>query len=830
MRHTALFAVFLAAAVFVLPATHASGYTERSYGYVVYFPTIAQADAILAEQLPNGLVPERADSAVVVADDAAAKLLVLAAAYSHTGDERYGEAFRRLKDALEKVNATNGYVPRYFRVDGSALSVWDDRGVVADALVLTKLMLGEPLPENITAEATVLVRCEFAEEANETLENETAAGEPAECPYFTDYNEYGKAEAEGRSLVYGEDEKSLRVVYTVPLSALRKDRLTADDISVLEVHVLAGDEEIPAEPDDCVLRGIQLELLPRAKEDLLSAIASQLLSNSELRRGFAMTSATQPDTPLEKLAYQAARLIFGDATVPERILKDTHDARYYLQLVQEYSLLPGAVYLPGIGEANATVTYEITTGKNISYSKHSFNIEINGSTVQYTYRGLEPRAELIWIEWRPVEVRRVHVAGSFSALLEAKFGYSVSGVVEDAVAVIPLPSGEYRITVNRKKVFNYETLEGTVKVRKPAGAAKNIIVQFPTLTMHQAMKAYREAIEQEAPEKLFVAADNLMIYRTGASVADLSSGTSGVLKAMYSLSDTDIERVAAGNSKLKRTLYKWKQYYAEKSLRTAQELVRISLENDRYDTELEGLLWRLATEANLTGLPTAKALNDLHAGYVAYFGPHTKDYDNLAMMAKHLPEYQEIIAAIDSGNYDRAKELLEALPANSTVRQILEQRVTQPFEKADQLKEEALASVRDALEGRGSVDTALDSVQKYLQLTESIGRKDAEMELVYSVLKGYKAGVVSNDNAKAALSGIDYFRDWSPKPVLPQTKPQEETPSTPAPQTPAEPGQESTPTGARVLGVIILLALAVVIGAIAYRRWSRQGREIPRRR
>jgi NTP pyrophosphatase (non-canonical NTP hydrolase) len=263
-----------------------------------------------------------------------------------------------------------------------------------------------------------------------------------------------------------------------------------------------------------------------------------------------------------------------------------------------------------------------------------------------------------------------------------------------------------------------------------------------------------------------------------------------------------------------------------------QELVKISLENDRYDAELEKLLWRLATEANLTGLPTAKALNDLYTGYVAYFGPHTKDYDNLAMMARHLPEYQEIIAAIDSGDYGRAKELLDTLPANSTVRQILEQRVNEPFERADQLKEEALAGVRDALEGRGSVDTALDSVQKYLQLAESMGKKDAEMELVYGVLKGYKAGVVSNDNAKAALSDIDYFRDWSPKPVLPQAKPQEEKKV--APPTTSAPVAQQLPAGtqnkARVFGIAMLLALLVIGAGFVYRRWKHRGNTAPRRR
>jgi hypothetical protein len=832
MRRTALLlATAIALAISLPAATHASEYTERSDGYVVYFPTIAQADAILAEQLPNGLVPERADSAVVVADDAAAKLLVLAAAYRYTNDTKYQEGFDRLAEALKKVNDTYGYTPRYFRVDGSALSVWDDHGAVQDAMTLASLLGGLPLPENVTAEATVTVACTWSE-GNETAANETEEAEAETCPYLTSYNEYGEEVTDtAAQLVYSPgEEKSLRVKYTVPVEALRKDRLTVDDIQVLEVYATKDGEEVLAEPDDCVLKGIQVKLLPRAREDMLAAIAEQLLVNPEMRRGFVAASASEPRTVLEKVAYQAAQVVLGKGGVPDRILKESHDARDYLSLTQEYSLLQGGIYLPWIGEDNSTISYTVSSRRNVSYSEHSPNIAVNGSEVSYTYRGLEPRAEPVWIVWRPVEVRRVHVAGSFSALMEAKFGVSLS--VDDAVRVEPLPSGEYHITVNRQKVFEYETLEGTVKVRKPVGAAKNIIVQFPTLTMHQAMRAYREAIEQEDPEKLFVATDNLMIYRTGASVADLSSGTSGVLKAMYSLSDTDIERVAAGNSKLKRTLYKWKQYYAQKSLGTVQELVKISLENDRYDAELEKMLWRLATEANLTGLTTAKTLNDIYAGYVAYFGPHTKDYDNLAMMARHLPEYREIIAAIDSGNYDSARELLEALPANSTVRQILEQKVNKPFQELDDHREEALSSIRDAFEGTESIDKAVERVQEYLTLARGIGRTDTEMEFALSVLKGYKEGVVSADNAKIALSDIDYFRDWSPKPVLPQTKPQEEeTPSMTAEETSMEkvPSASTQRTG-RLFGIIILLGLLVISGGLAYRRLKRRKGEVQVRR
>jgi|Deesub1362B_J571_1020462.scaffolds.fasta_scaffold00660_10 hypothetical protein len=830
MRKMVVLLLAAVVAAISLPATHASEYTERSDGYVVYFPTIAQADQILAEQLPNGLVPERVDSAVVVADDAAAKLLVLAASYRHTNDTRYLEGYSRLAEALKRVNSTYGYVPRYFRVDGSALSVWDDRGAVQDAITLATLLGGQPLPENVTAEATVTVACTWSED-NETAANETEEAEAETCPYLTSYNEYGEEVTDtAAQLVYSPgEEKSLRVKYTVPVEALRKDRLTVDDIQVLEVYATKDGEEVLAEPDDCVLRGIQVKLLPRAREDMLAAIARELLVNPEMRRGFVAASANEPRTVLEKVAYQAAQVVLGKGAVPDRILKESHDARDYLSLTQEYSLLQGGIYLPWIGKDNSTVSYTVSSRRNVSYSEHSPNIAVNGSEVSYTYRGLEPRAEPIWIVWRPVEVRRVHVAGSFSALMEAKFGVSLS--VDDVVRVEPLPSGEYHITVNRQKVFDYETLEGTVKVRKPVGVAKNTVVQFPTLTIHQAMRAYREAIEQEDPEKLFVAADNLMIYRTGASVADLSKGTSGVLKAMYSLSDTDIERVASSNNKLKRTLYKWKQYYAEKSLRTAQELVKISLESDRYDPSLQKLLWRLATEANLTGLPTAKALNDLYAGYVAYFGPHTKNYQNIALMARHLPEYQEIIAAIDSGNYDRAKELLEALPANSTVRQILEQKVNEPFQEVEELRNEALAAVRDALEGAGSTDEALKNVQEYLSLATSVGRSDAEMELVLSVLKGYSAGVVSRENAKIALSDISYFKDWSLKPVLPQTKPQEEELPNVTGEVPSveEEPPESTWTN-RVFGTVIVLTVVVLTAGIAYRRLKRRKGETEVRR
>jgi hypothetical protein len=819
MRNVVLLLILCLSAV---PGAHAEDvFTDHSAGTVVYFPTLAQADRIIEDQLSNGLVPEHRDSAVVTAEDSAGKLLVLAAAYRYTGNTRYLDARERLERRLEAVNSSYGYMPQYMRIDGSPLTVHDDGGIVADALALAGMIEARNLSRTVTLEDTVIVGClPLGDNASE----DEGGGDGESCPFEVSSGE-GEVSPPAVTYVYAEGaDRALTVTYTVPYSALSE---STADIQIDQVVTVVDNEEIQVSPGDCLSRGIKAELIDGLRVRVLGAVARDVFSSPEMKRGFAAISPGSVRAPAERLAYQARLVVEAGGTVPWDLVEHGNPAlRDYAKLAEEYSLLQGAMYLPGLARDNATVSYEVPTGEDLAYSLHSTNLDVSGREVSYNRQDLEPKVESLWVKWHPVRDRRVHVAGSFSSFLSSKFGVSLhlgDPLRDEVVTVTKVPSGEYEVTVNRDRVFPEEELDGTVKVWRPetAGPDRATVVQYPTMDAFQSTRAYQKAVENEDPEQFFVAVDNLLIHMTGAGRADLDSGVPGVVKALYSLSEEDIEEVARHDSKLRRTLFRWREYYARMSLDKVRELIAISLREDTYSRELEDLLWRLSTEANATGLASAAELEDLYAGYRGYWGPHTKDYANLVPMAKHLQEYREIVEAIEDSDFERAEEMVRSLPGNSTVRRILEDQVEAGTSGLRKDRNSAFETARDVLDGRGSIDGAITSLEGYVERAGD----DSEARFVLGTLVAYRDGVISRDKAREALSDMEPFDIWATSEQHQESVP----PATPRPTETYQPTARSQPEGDNTAAVVtlVLLAVTAVVTAVIYRK-RREG--VPRRR
>jgi len=827
----------------LLPAVHADDrFTERSHGRVVYFPTLAQADDIVEHQLPNGLVPEHPDSAVVTAEDSAGKLLVLSTAYKYTGEGRYLEARTRLQEALEAVNATYGYLPRYMRLNGMPLTVHDDGGTVADAITLAGIIQAENLSQTVTLEDPVTIGCAPQGDTNATG-GDTGDGDgggQSSCPFDITTTESGDTPSPSpEPYTYQEGaDRLLTVTYTVPYSILSKD-ISASDIQIAKVVTQVDDEEVEVAPDGCLGNGIRVELLDGIRERILREVARQTLASLDMKLGFTALSPDDATTPLQRAAYQARVVIEDGGAIPWNVVQTGvyTELKKYTTLASEYSLLQGAMYLPGLVQENATLTYTAGTGVDLTYSDHDPHLEIKGSSITYTEQDLEPKFEGVYVTWHPVSQRRVQLAGSFSGFLESKFGLTLTlgnPVTEEVVSVLWAPAGEHTVTVtaSRASVITGETLSGTVHLWKPkmVGDTRATIVKYPTLDPFQATRYYQMAVENQDPEKFFVAADNLWLHRIGAGSTDLNQGVPGVVKALYSLSDTDINEAAGTNTKLRSLLYKWRDYYTARSLKKAQDLVGVSLQEDTYSKDLEEFLARLSQEAALVGLTSADKLQDLYTGYRDYWGPHTKDYENLKAMAQHLPEYRRIVQAIEEGDYARAQDLIASLP-EGTVKQILQQEVTEASGRLGTMKDEAYAATKTALEGTGSTDTAVAKLEAYLALADD----DREARFVLSTLTAYRDGVVSEDRAREALSDVGYFSDWipeepAPRPVEPEPEPVQTTAPRPPVETyePQVAPRDQTGQGKHlVVGVLVLAGGLVLGGAVYYRRKQKPA---PRRR
>lgn len=753
-----------------LPAYADSGdFTHMSIGYVVYLPTVEQANSILAEQLTNGIVPEYKNSAIATADDSAAKLIVLAAAYKYTGDQKYLTGYTKLDNALIRINETDRYIPGYFALDGSSLSVYSDSGAVRDARVLAGIVSGQKLPINISAKRTVFVHC-----------------------------------AQGNSTA----NVKYNAKFTLVPGALAKNPIVASDIIVQKVTVTKDNHEITVSPDSCVMNGIKSRLLPVAREEILHAIANKILTNPEFKRGFSSTTPPVEAKPLVKVGYQVSLIAQGKSTVPWNVVFEHRDrdleALNFVSLTQKYSVLKGAMYLPELGKEESTVIYRMPSQQNIKFNKHSSPLAVKGNIITLANMGTHPYAGGIWVDWRPVVLRRVHVAGNFVSFLQSKFGANLT--VNTPVVVHELPSGKYFIDINRPKVFSYEQLKGTVNIRKPGYYEKNNIVQYPTLSLINSMKAYSQAIKDENPLELFVAVDNELIYMHDSG--SINTGLPGIVKAMYSLSDTDINKVSEGQPALRTTLYRWKRYYAQRSLDTAENLVKKSLEKDKYSPALETLLWKLDTEANLTGLSSVQSLNDLYTGYTQYYGPDTKDYNNLAIMAGHLAGYNSIVQAITTGNYTRAQTLIEKLPA-STVKDIFQQKMNAISVMQKKLKESAYRAVQNALTDEGTTTAAIEKLNKYL----AVNKTDREATFVLSIMKGYNARIVTQENAKRALTKISYFSGWKQAKIPIKQHTYINTTS----RLHIPPTQEKQSHNTTVAGLLVI-AILITVSAFVYRR------------
>lgn len=841
-----MLAALLAFAALPAPAMAASieheGSTETTQGYVVYMPTAEQADEILENQLPNGLVPESNGSAVATAGDSAGKLLVLAAAYKHTGEEKYREGYQKLGTSLRQIESKLGYVPRYFRLDGSPLVTHGDGGKVEDALTLSKMMVNENLPREVTTESVVTLECGFpGNTTNTTNASESTTGSSgiplvAECPYGIS-PEQGKGEESAKVLEYVQGgHKTLNVKYTLEKGAIFKEEIEPQDINIDEVSTKDSDgNDVVVSPSSCVAKGIKEKVARTARADALRSIASDILESPQFVRGFSSTKIPGDGTPLEKAAYQARLLAMGEDSVPWDTVR--HHKRFmankYVTLAEDYSLLAGGVSLPLIGKDESTLDYSITSRRDLSFSKVTYgDIEVgeDNRTVKYTGQGLEPRAETVSLEWHPVRERRVHVAGSMTALLESKFGAGME--LHDTVAVEELPSGEYRVSVQRDKAFPYEDLNGTVEAWNSGSESRDAKVLYPTLDMMEQQKAYRDALENRSPRKLFVAVDNMNIHLIGGKSAPLDSGVSGVLKAMYSLSDRDIEEVSDDNWKLRRTLYAWKDYYARQTLQRAKDLVRVGIEQDTYSESTEDLLWRLSAEANRTGLDSVEELNDLYSGYKEYFGPHTKNYENLKAMGVHLKTYRPVIEAIERGDYQKARELLKDMP-DSTAKQVLSSRVEEKEKGMEKLKSRAFEEVQNILSsGKGDTEEVIGDLERYLE-----HRDDPKAEYVLGTMKAYKEGVITREKAKESLtdSDVKYFAIWKTE----EPKRQNETeqgganltaPSQEETQQPAEEQPTQGGGSKRIALAGMMVAVAVVLmGAVAFRKVRRGTRERRRR-
>jgi NTP pyrophosphatase (non-canonical NTP hydrolase) len=520
------------------------------------------------------------------------------------------------------------------------------------------------------------------------------------------------------------------------------------------------------------------------------------------------------------LGYQAKLVLIGEDSPPWDIVRygEEREARNYLKLTGEYSLLRGALYLEGLARVNATHTYEFTGKGSMEYALGS-DWEITGSRAVYANQGDKPSFEGISLEYRPVIDRRIHVAGTIDALLEAKFGASarVLGYVETAA----LPTGIYNVTALRDKVLEDEVLRGEVSMWKPTSYRDGEEVQFATLSLLESEKLYKEAIRTRDPVMFYIAADNLQIHSPRSTAAR-------AMLALLSLDPMQGKALAEELDRDPRVSYPqvirvfedFRRWYAQETLGKARNAVRESLEMDAYSRELEEVLMYLALEADRTDLDSKNELKDIYEGYRDYYGPHTKDYENLARMAKHIPEYKSIVEAIENRDYAGARRLIEALPMGKP-REVLYQRITMEEGRLAALKGEVIEALKS-----GDYALAANLALGHEELADELNASDPEVGIMRGVAEGVVYGKLSREAARGMLSNLDAFSMWrAEEKTTPPPPPSERNESKPDVESSEEPvSMEGGRSPLIYLLVGASAAILVAIGLKLKRRRERPGR------
>lgn len=743
-------------------------YTEVRHGSILYFPTKYNANLAVATQVPNGIIPTSPNSKVATAEDLAGKMLELTVMYKYSGDEKYRSSLDKLHKALGKVERRYRFIPAVIGIDGLGYSV--DRGddVLSDAIFLSEEILGAGKllggREGAVAEATVL-----------TLGNVIAGKEKGAYSYVSDENS---------SVV-------LTVGYTIPLGRL--SNFTYRDI---QVRYLIWNGLLVTQFDD--VKFIQLDLYQirhNLKQGIRNAIAEKYLKDAEFKRGFAAGEAeiARLPTPVSRLGYQAWLAVSGDHSLDSIVRGgDSIEALKYLRLAEEHSLLKGAIYVDSLTDAQDiyTVDYVVPVGEDLSHASSNC-CSFSGYSFEYKFKDGVPKYQGATIEYRPVRHRAVHIAGSIDSLLETKFGVSarVSGFIETK----PLPSGVYNVTAYRSKVVEEEALSGTIDVMKPQVHRKNDVVQFPTLELVRSEVLFYEAIKQRDPELFYLAADNLQIHSPRSSARQ-------AMLAMLSLDRKDAQALAerisdprVADVEVLLLMDKFREWYADETLKRAVKSVRASLQNDTYVKELEELLDNLALESERTALPTKDALKELSRGYKGYFGPRTKEYESLKVIAPYIPEHKPVVDAIEAGDYQSAGRLIALLPAGKP-KEIFLAKLRNQENAAKALKAEIVEAVRGILTEKGSTGEVKKKLTEYKALEAGLGITDAEMEIIGGMVAGLDAGLVTKEQAKDVLSNLKDFSDLKsvkpPEAPPAVTKPPTTAIATPAPLPAAKPTSE----------------------------------------
>jgi hypothetical protein len=204
----------------------------------------------------------------------------------------------------------------------------------------------------------------------------------------------------------------------------------------------------------------------------------------------------------------------------------------------------------------------------------------------------------------------------------------------------------------------------------------------------------------------------------------------------------------------------------------------------------------LSLEAGRAELPTATALKDLYEGYTAYFSPDSKDYESLTRMARHLPAYQGVVEALESGEYSRAKEMVSSLPPGRP-REILSREIEGVERRLSSLKERTVEALK-----AGEYALAGELASEYEDLAESIGATDPRVSIMKGVASGIASGRMAEGEGREILSFLEEFREWR---VEEEPEP---TAYEPAPTSPPETRGQPRPW---VLGGIALAALAAIV-------------------
>ena len=780
-------------------------YVEQARGHILYFPTLNHANTAVETQAPSGIIPTSPGSKIATAEDTAGKMLELAAAYRYTGNETYRRALERLYLALDRTKAKYGFYPELFGLDGTAYSVEAGDSVLQDAVFLSRAILGEEeLTDNVSATREVRVQG-YVEKRCEGCEQERRE---SSCPYDA-YTSEGK---ERLVLVCSNRSwTTVEVEYSVPLSKF-SGKLTTDDITVL--HVYYNGKEIEVEGG--ALKGIKLKLLRHAKADILRAIAEKYLRDRKIAWGFSSLNVEEVLSSVRaKLGFQARMLLFGEESPPWDIVRYGRESRAndYIKLTKEYSLLKGAAYVPGLISSNSTASYEFAAKEELRFAA-SEDFEFSGRRAVYRHRGDKPRYEGVTIEYRPVRERRIHVAGSFDSLLLSKFGPEAR--VLGFVDVKKLPSGEYNLTVLREKIVEGEELEGKLDIRKPK-YRNSVVVQYATLDLLESERLFREAIQEQNPEKFYLASDNLQIHSPWGNARQ-------AMVALLSLDYREAEKLAdrleddpeITRQQVLGVFEKFREWYAEKTLSRATKAVYESLQKDEHSPELERVLMYLSLEAERTELPTSEKLEDLYLGYKSYFS-QGRSYESLKRMARHIPEYSNVVEAIEQRDFAGAMELIEALPAGKP-REVFFKTIADEESRLSALRARVIEAVKS-----GNYSLAAKLASEYSKLAEKFNTSDPEVSIIGGVAEGVVKGKLSVEDAKRLLSYLEAFSEWRKKeksePAFPSQR-EEEHPEEKSIQ-PTAKKQKRSP----LLFVLVpLLIIAAVVVTLKVKRRQRGGR------